>query len=31
MNKIRALGFDVPEGVFEVEKAAEIIAEIVRR
>ena len=31
MNKIRALGFDVPDGVFEVEEAAKIIAEIVRR
>lgn len=31
MNKIRALGFDVPNGVFEPEKVAEIIADIVRR
>ena len=31
MNKIRALGFDVPEGVFGVDEAAEIIADIIRR
>ena len=31
MNKIRNLGFDVPTGIFEVEKAAEIIADIIRR
>lgn len=30
MNKIRALGYDVSDGVFEVEKAAEIIENIIR-
>ena len=31
MNKVRELGFDVPDGVFEVDKAADIIADIIRR
>jgi len=31
MSKIRQLGFDVPDGVFEVEEAADIIADIIRR
>ena len=30
MNEIKKLGFDVPDGVFEVEEAADIIAEIIR-
>lgn len=31
MNRIRELGFDVPDGVFETSEAAEIIADIIRR
>lgn len=31
LNEIRALGYDVPEGVFDINQAADIIAGILRR